>query len=90
MTDAEIVGEIAAQHALLLELTNQQRNTLAAVTALAELMVSVTPCSGDVDEARQAFEDRRDAIDKQLKKESSERVTLLQRALFEQLQRGKN
>ena len=47
MTDSQIIGEIAAQHALLLELANQQRNTLAAVSALAELVISQAAGSGD-------------------------------------------
>jgi hypothetical protein len=88
MTDTQIVGEIAAQHALLLELTNQQRSTLAAVCALTELVISITPCSGDVDDVRQAFEDRREAIHKQLKEESVESLRLLQRAVFDQLLRS--
>ncbi len=43
MTDSQIIGEIAAQHALLLELANQKGHTRAAVSALAELMISQAP-----------------------------------------------
>jgi hypothetical protein len=87
MTDAEIVSEIAAQHALLLELTNQQRRTLAAVTALAELVSSMVPRLGALVSARQDFEERREAIHKELKRESVESLSQLQRAVAKQLLR---
>jgi hypothetical protein len=78
MTDSQIIGEIAAQHALLLELANQQRNTLAAVSALAELMISQAARSGDVN-LREVFEDRCAEIHKQLKKQSIETLSRLSR-----------
>jgi len=87
MTDTQIVEEIAAQHALLLELTNQQRSTLAVVSALAELVISIVPSPGEAD-VLQAFEDRRAEIHKQLKNESIENLSRLQRAVADQLLRG--
>ena len=88
MTDSQIVGEIAAQHALLLELANQQRHTRAAVSALAELMISQAPGTADVN-LRQAFEDRCAEIHKQLKKESIETLSRLSREVAAQLRAGK-
>jgi hypothetical protein len=87
MTDSEIVDEIAAQHALLLELTNQQRQTLAAVNALAEVVLSQASSTCGVDR-REAFEDRRVEIHKQLKKESIETLSRLSRELAAQLHGG--
>jgi hypothetical protein len=52
MSDSQAIGEIVAQHALLLELANQQRNTLAAVNASAKLMISQAARSGDVKSPR--------------------------------------
>ena len=88
MTDSQIIGEIAAQHALLLELANQQRNTLAAVSALAELMISQATGSGDVN-LREVFEDRCAEIHKQLKKQSIETLSRLSREVAAQLRGGK-
>ena len=87
MTDAEIVSEIAAQHALLLELTNQQRRTLAAVNAIAELVSSMVPRLGVLDSARLHFEERREAIHNELKRESVESLSQLQRTIAKQLLR---
>jgi len=84
MTDSQIISEIAAQHALLLELANQQRNTLAAVSALAELMISQVDRTGDVN-LRAAFEDRCAEIHKQLNKQSMEILSRLSREVAAQL-----
>ena len=67
MTDSEIISEIAAQHALLLELVNQQRHTRAAVSALAELIVSQAHATATAN-LQHAFEDRCAEIHKQLAK----------------------
>ena len=88
MTDSQIVGEIAAQHALLLELANQQRHTRAAVSALAELVISQAPGAADVN-LRQAYEDRCAEIHKHLKKESIETLSRLSREVAAQLRGGK-
>ncbi len=87
MTDSQIIGEIAAQHALLLELVNQQRRTRAAVSALAELVISQTVGAAKVD-LQQAFEDRCAEIHKQLAKESTENLSRLSREVAAQLRRG--
>ena len=84
MTDSEIIGEIAAQHALLLELANQQRHTRAAISALAELMISQAPGRANVN-LHTAFEDRCAEIHKQLTKESIETLSRLSREVAAQL-----
>jgi hypothetical protein len=84
MTDAEIISEIAAQHALLLELANQQRHTRAAVSALAELITSQVRGAGDVD-VQQVFEDRCAEIHKQLARESIDALSRLSREVAAQL-----
>ncbi len=61
---------------------------MAAVTALAELVISTLPRSDDMDGARQAFDDRREAIHKDLKKESVESLSRLQRDVARQLLRS--
>ena len=88
MTDSQIISEIAAQHALLLELANQQRNTLAAVSALAELIISQAARTGDVS-LRETFEDRCAEIHKQLKKQSMETLSRLSRQVAAQLRGDK-
>jgi len=84
MTDSQIIGEIAAQHALLLELANQQRTILAAVTALAELMILQADRTGNLN-LRAVFEDRCAEIHKQLKKQSMEILSRLSREVAAQL-----
>lgn len=88
MTDSQIIAEIAAQHALLLELANQQRNTRAAVSALAELIIAQTSAPNDIN-LREVFEDRCAEIHKQLKKESVDTLSRLSREVAAQLRGGK-
>jgi hypothetical protein len=61
MDESEIIGEIAAQHALLLELSNEIRSTLASVNALAELVIDMrAEQTGDRQLLVKSFEKRRD------------------------------
>ena len=61
MEEPQILGEIAAQHALLLELLNEIRSTLASVSALAELVIQMrAKQTGDRRKVVKSFEKRRD------------------------------
>jgi len=61
MDEPQILAEIAAQHALLLELLNEIRSTLASVSALAELVIQMrAEQTGDRRKVVKSFEKRRD------------------------------